>query len=226
MLPAVTEVVQVGQPIPRRAENLIQADAVLANALVALFLVELGDEVRPDVALPDARLEAVQMRIGPAHRSLEERVHHVQRDIARQRQTPPDPGLGAPELDGEREQARLVRGRREVDLAVARTKLPSGPRRPVNAPLATCCVSAMSSSLLRLATQALSATGSVGTGRNSVTEPVNQPSRSAHQRMPIGRPNPHSPSTTHRASDSPQEATDATEHHRIASEAAGRPPER
>jgi len=84
MIPAVTEVVQVGQSIPRRAENLIQADAVLASALVALFLVELRDEVRLVVALPDARLEAVQMGIAPAHRGLEQCVHHVQREIARQ----------------------------------------------------------------------------------------------------------------------------------------------
>src|SRR5665811_2556341 len=86
----------------RRAENLIQADAVLASALLALFLVDLGDEVRLVVALPDATLEAVQMGIGPAHRGLEQRVHHVQRQVARKRQTPPDPGLGAPQLDDER----------------------------------------------------------------------------------------------------------------------------
>lgn len=51
--------VQVREPVSRRAENLIQADVVLASALLALFLVELGDEVRLVVALPDARLEAV-----------------------------------------------------------------------------------------------------------------------------------------------------------------------
>jgi len=83
VLPAVTEVVQVGQPIPRPAENLIQLDAVLASALVPFVLIELRDEVRLVVALPDARLEAVQMGIGPAHRGLEQAVHHVQREIAR-----------------------------------------------------------------------------------------------------------------------------------------------
>lgn len=53
----------------------------------------------------------------------------------------------------------------------------SDPRLLVNAPLVTCCANAMSSSLLRLATQAFRAAGSVGTGRNSLTEPVNQNGR-------------------------------------------------
>ena len=86
MLPAVTEVVQVGQLIPRPAENLIHTDAVLASAFVPFVpfvLVELRDEVRLVLALPGTGLEAVQMRIGPAHRGLEQAVHHVQREIAR-----------------------------------------------------------------------------------------------------------------------------------------------
>jgi len=83
VLPAITEVVQVGQPIPRSAENLIQPDAVLASALVPFVLIEIRDEVRLVVALPGTGLEAVQMRIGPAHRGLEHAVHHAQREIAR-----------------------------------------------------------------------------------------------------------------------------------------------
>ena len=59
MLPAVALVVQVLESISRRAENLIQVDAVLASSLLTLFLVELGDEVWLVVAPPDARLEAV-----------------------------------------------------------------------------------------------------------------------------------------------------------------------
>ena len=73
------------------------------------------------------------------------------------------------------------------------------PRPPLSDPLVTCCANAMSSSLLKLATHALRAAGSDGTGRNSLTDPVNQPTRSAHQPTPRRRSKPFRPIATHSA---------------------------
>lgn len=110
VLPAVAEVVQVGPLVPGHAEHLVQSHTLLAGALVAVLVIELGDEIGLVVAR--ANLEAMQVGVGPADRDLEHEVHLTQHQVAWQREAPPDRRFGAVQLDGERQQLNLKPTRR------------------------------------------------------------------------------------------------------------------
>jgi hypothetical protein len=55
-------------------------------------------------------------------------VHLVERQITRQRQAPPDPRLGATQLDGQGEHTGLLGGRWQLDLAIAGRTSPGRPK--------------------------------------------------------------------------------------------------
>ncbi len=112
VVPAVSEVVLVPERVALVAQELVEPYVVLQHPLVALREVDVRDEVRRAVVSPGA--EPMEVRIGPAHRDLDDVMQLGQRQVARQLETPPDRGPRAVQVQPDPEAARLRRHREQL----------------------------------------------------------------------------------------------------------------
>ena len=92
MRPVVAEVVHVAQLLARLAQELVEADVELVDTLLAFLDVVVGDEVRPTPRV--AEVEAVQVRVGPAHRGLQDLVNVAEAHLPGNGQAAPHGRLG------------------------------------------------------------------------------------------------------------------------------------
>jgi hypothetical protein len=110
--PVVAEVVGVVQDLAALGQRLVEADLDLGGALVLAFLDVERIEEELGVAIPDrgAEGEPVQVAVVPTKQQLDQVMHLVEHQGARQLDPPPDRRLGPGRVDPEHERLGLAPG--------------------------------------------------------------------------------------------------------------------